>query len=561
MTLRYVIAARLSIVMVSVMVAASVAAQPVAEESEKPDAPVEAADDGDEPLAGPVEEFQRQYAAWQANRDNILQELVTIRDLPIEKRRELGRRTQQSGDRAFAKVLAAAEAAYTAEPTNEEVEKYLLLVAVKSLENDQIEVAARISILLLDHGYDPKVLASVAGRASLELGDVDNAIKYLTLAQESGVTLSRISSMYLEHLDLFRHTLDAEKKLRAAEAKADDLPRVLLETTRGDIVIELFENELPNAVASFIFLVEHNFYNDMAFFQVRPLYFSASGCPNDNGTGTAGYTILKEPVFNLLTHYELLTGEEFDDETFYAGHQRHHMRGTVSMLGLKEWTCGSQFMICHRYSTMTSADKSHMALGRVIEGMNVATRMMSISPRFAPKDAETDRLIKATVIRKRDHDYRPQTTAEVIQAVATHVFELSSQDRHVEAIKICEAALGVAPKDANMLFAAAMCRTGTKDYEVAAELLERAVHVAPENPEARRQLGLTYVRLNRMRDATEQMRELTRITPDDAMAFNNLGTMLMGQQRKREAIEAFEKALELNPDYETARQNLKLLQQ
>ena len=52
-----------------------------------------------------------------------------------------------------------------------------------------------------------------------------------------------------------------EKAIRDAEAKADDLPRVLLKTNKGDIVIELFENQAPNTVANFISLVKKGFYN------------------------------------------------------------------------------------------------------------------------------------------------------------------------------------------------------------------------------------------------------------------------------------------------------------
>jgi len=43
-----------------------------------------------------------------------------------------------------------------------------------------------------------------------------------------------------------------EQALRAAEAEADDLPRVALQTNKGGIVIELFENEAPNTVANFV---------------------------------------------------------------------------------------------------------------------------------------------------------------------------------------------------------------------------------------------------------------------------------------------------------------------
>ena len=82
-----------------------------------------------------------------------------------------------------------------------------------------------------------------------------------------------------------------EKKLRQAEAKADDLPRVLLKTSKGDIEVELFENEAPNTVANFISLVEKGFYNGLTFHRVLAGFMAQGGDPKGNGTGGPGYTI------------------------------------------------------------------------------------------------------------------------------------------------------------------------------------------------------------------------------------------------------------------------------
>ena len=54
--------------------------------------------------------------------------------------------------------------------------------------------------------------------------------------------------------DLQAELWKKELAIRAREAKTDDLPRVLFQTNRGDIVLELFENEAPNTVANFISL-------------------------------------------------------------------------------------------------------------------------------------------------------------------------------------------------------------------------------------------------------------------------------------------------------------------
>ncbi len=59
-----------------------------------------------------------------------------------------------------------------------------------------------------------------------------------------------------------------EQELRQKEAAADDLPRVKLTTTKGDIVIELFENEAPETVGNFLSLVKKGFYDGLTFHRV-----------------------------------------------------------------------------------------------------------------------------------------------------------------------------------------------------------------------------------------------------------------------------------------------------
>jgi cyclophilin family peptidyl-prolyl cis-trans isomerase len=82
-----------------------------------------------------------------------------------------------------------------------------------------------------------------------------------------------------------------EQKIRQAEAKADNLPRVLLRTNKGDIELELFEDQAPNTVAHFISLVEKGFYTGLSFHRVLPGFMAQTGCPKGDGTGGPGYRI------------------------------------------------------------------------------------------------------------------------------------------------------------------------------------------------------------------------------------------------------------------------------
>ncbi|MDO7682793.1 MAG: peptidylprolyl isomerase, partial [Pirellulales bacterium] len=78
---------------------------------------------------------------------------------------------------------------------------------------------------------------------------------------------------------------------RATEEKADDLPQVKIETTKGTIIVELFENQAPNTVANFISLVESHFYDGTPFHRVIPQFMAQGGDPTGTGTSGPGYTI------------------------------------------------------------------------------------------------------------------------------------------------------------------------------------------------------------------------------------------------------------------------------
>ncbi len=76
-----------------------------------------------------------------------------------------------------------------------------------------------------------------------------------------------------------------ELRLREEDAKGEPLPQVSLLTTKGEIVIELFENQAPETVANFIALVEQDFYNGLQFHRVLEHFMAQTGCPEGDGTG------------------------------------------------------------------------------------------------------------------------------------------------------------------------------------------------------------------------------------------------------------------------------------
>jgi peptidyl-prolyl cis-trans isomerase B (cyclophilin B) len=127
-----------------------------------------------------------------------------------------------------------------------------------------------------------------------------------------------------------------------------------IETSRGTIVADLFDEEVPNTVANFEKLANDSFYDGTRFHRVIDDFMIQGGDPLSKnpddprvGTGGPGYKIKCETHLN--TH--------------------RHVAGTLSMAHAGKDTGGSQFFICH--SPQPHLDRKHTVFGQVREGMDV----------------------------------------------------------------------------------------------------------------------------------------------------------------------------------------------
>jgi len=180
-----------------------------------------------------------------------------------------------------------------------------------------------------------------------------------------------------------------ELLIRQRETTADDLPQVKLTTSRGDIVVELFENQAPETVGNFISLVEADFYQDIAFHRVIEGFMAQTGCPQSAGTGGPGYKIECECD---------------SPET------RPHFTGSLSMAHAGKDTGGSQFFLT--FERTEPLNGRHTVFGRVIKGMDVLEELQRTHVLINGREEEIpditkDKILSATVIRKREHVYRP----------------------------------------------------------------------------------------------------------------------------------------------------------
>jgi len=269
-----------------------------------------------------------------------------------------------------------------AEPDNATAKQVVLDALQGAMATDDPLRGLDLARLLQEAGSQEEQVLLTGATAAMIVSDLDAASTFLKAASDAGVDSDKVSSLE-QALETERPKVEAEMAKRTAEEKADDLPRVKIETSKGTIVVELFENEAPNAVANFISLVEKHFYDGTVFHRVIPQFMAQGGDPKGTGSGGPGYSIACECE---------LPGA------------RKHFLGSLSMAHAGKDTGGSQFFLTFRPTE--HLDGKHTVFGRVIEGLDVLPKIQRTE---GPMAGLPDKIVKAEVIRKRDHAYEPET--------------------------------------------------------------------------------------------------------------------------------------------------------
>ncbi|WP_237564759.1 peptidylprolyl isomerase [Blastopirellula marina] len=299
--------------------------------------------------------------------------------------------TLDQGEKMMVEIKKSAVAAFEEAPgVNNDAVNFMILSGHDAQKKDKNNEAYKIGRTLIDHGIENGPIYSMTIRSAFGADRFDEAVEVLEKAVEykktSGDEKFAPSEEALgeaQAATVYRDYWKKEQEIRALEAEADDLPRVRLTTDKGEIVIELFENEAPQTVANFISLVKKGFYDGLSFHRVLENFMAQGGDPKGDGTGGPGYNIFCE---------------------CYKPNFRRHFSGTLSMAHAGRDTGGSQFFLTFRPTP--GLDGKHTAFGRVIEGMDVLTDIQRRDPE-ALDAATPDKIIKAEVIRDRGHDYKP----------------------------------------------------------------------------------------------------------------------------------------------------------
>lgn len=288
------------------------------------------------------------------------------------------------GNALVPELRAAGLKSYEAAPNQDpQLTRFLVKMAADDAASDHYESAYELAEVLIKNECGEKQIYNAAGIAAFGLNKFDKAEEYFKLARDGG-SLAAPGEEYAAATAEYRGLWEAEKKLREAEEAANDLPRVKVQTSKGDVVIELFENEAPDTVGNFISLVEKGFYDGTPFHRVLKGFMAQGGDPTGDGSGGPGYQIFCEL-----------------DKPNY----RKHFAGSLSMAHAGKDTGGSQFFLTFRPTPHLNG--KHTCFGRVISGEDVLAKLQRRDPMALDK-AVPDKIIKATVERKRDHAYVPR---------------------------------------------------------------------------------------------------------------------------------------------------------
>ena len=158
----------------------------------------------------------------------------------------------------------------------------------------------------------------------------------------------------------------------AADQGPNNQTKVLLETSMGNITIQLYD-DMPITVGNFQGLVEKGFYNGIIFHRVIDGFMIQGGDPEGTGMGGPGYTIKDE----------------------YTDHNRND-RGTIAMANAGPNTGGSQFFI--NLVDNNVLDDKHPVFGKVVEGMNVVDAIGKVKTDANDRPLQEVKIIRASIV-------------------------------------------------------------------------------------------------------------------------------------------------------------------
>ena len=151
------------------------------------------------------------------------------------------------------------------------------------------------------------------------------------------------------------------------------MSKAILNTNRGAIEVEFFDDDAPKTVENFRKLAADGFYDGLIFHRVIRDFMVQGGCPEGTGTGGPGY--------------------QFEDEF----NPNKVIRGALAMANAGPNTNGSQFFIVTT-PTAEWLDGKHTVFGKVVEGMDVVDEIETSPTDGHDKPLEDQKIESVTLL-------------------------------------------------------------------------------------------------------------------------------------------------------------------
>jgi cyclophilin family peptidyl-prolyl cis-trans isomerase len=160
------------------------------------------------------------------------------------------------------------------------------------------------------------------------------------------------------------------------QTEGEEVVKIKIETTAGDIYADLYQKEAPKTVANFVKLAEAGFYDGILFHRVIPDFMVQTGDPTGTGTGGPGY--------------------KFEDE--FSPNLKHDKPGVFSMANSGPNTNGSQFFITE--VPTPHLNNRHSVFGQVTQGMDVVKKIAGSPRSSSDRPLQDIKMNKVTVVKQ-----------------------------------------------------------------------------------------------------------------------------------------------------------------
>ena len=154
-------------------------------------------------------------------------------------------------------------------------------------------------------------------------------------------------------------------------------PTATIETSKGNITVELWDDVAPKHAENFQKLAKEGFYNGLNFHRIISNFVIQGGCPDGTGAGGPGWTV----------------EAEFND--------REHHEGVLSMARSQDPnSAGSQFFICLGREHCQHLDKQYTAFGKVTEGIDIVRDIGSSETDHSDRPLEEIKMNAVTALNE-----------------------------------------------------------------------------------------------------------------------------------------------------------------